>query len=144
MFASSEEAEAAFYEAFSNSDLEAMMLVWAPSDEVICVHPSGPRLEGIDAVRESWAMIFSELIVRSFDLRGLMITGSDTFRLHHLEENITVPGTSFLAPPVLAANAYQRFEHGWRMIAHHACVAPTSLGDEENVEPPERKPNVLH
>ena len=75
MFATSEEAEIGFYEAFSNADLDAMMEVWAPSDEIICIHPNGPRLEGVAAVRDSWALIFSERIVRSFDLRGLIVTG---------------------------------------------------------------------
>ncbi|HXZ95937.1 MAG TPA: nuclear transport factor 2 family protein, partial [Burkholderiales bacterium] len=54
IFPTPQDAEAAFYEAFESADLDAMMAVWAEDEEVVCVHPSGPRLTGIAQVRESW------------------------------------------------------------------------------------------
>ena len=59
LFPTPEDAEAAFYDAFERADLAAMMAVWAEADDVVCVHPSGPRLVGFEAVREGWAQIFS-------------------------------------------------------------------------------------
>lgn len=140
MFASSIAAEDAFYEAFSNADLEAMMRVWAYSFDVACIHPSGPRLEGIPAIRRSWQEIFAGGVPRGIELRGRIVVGSDDFRIHMLEENLSAPGTGFTAPPVLATNVYQRLADGWYIVLHHAGVAPQSLpediDDDGSAEPP--------
>jgi ketosteroid isomerase-like protein len=29
------------------------------NDDIVCVHPQGPRLVGFEAVRESWIQIFA-------------------------------------------------------------------------------------
>jgi len=135
MFHSSAAAEAAFYEAFSTADLAAMMAVWAAAADVVCVHPAGPRIEGIDDIRRSWALILADGMPRSFALRGLLVLGTDDLRIHTLEENITVPGTAFVAPPVLATNAYRRLRDGWHMVLHHASVAPNAIGSEPGAAP---------
>lgn len=131
MYDSSLDAEAAFYEAFAAGDLEAMMRVWAVSFDVACIHPSGPRLEGVPEIRRSWELIFRERVRRRFTLRGRRVVGSDDFRIHLLEENIAVPGTALVSPPVLATNVYQRLADGWYMVLHHASVAPAALPVEE-------------
>ena len=59
LFPTPQDAEAAFYEALTKGDLEAMMAVWADDDEVYCVHPNGARVTGVDQVRESWRQIFA-------------------------------------------------------------------------------------
>ena len=59
IFPTAQDAENAFYEALERGDLEGMMAVWAEDEEIVCVHPGGPRLSGQDQVRESWAQIFS-------------------------------------------------------------------------------------
>ena len=51
LFTSPEAVSQAFYEALEAGDIEAMMAVWADDEEVVCVHPGGPRLTGFDAVR---------------------------------------------------------------------------------------------
>ena len=58
-FPTAQDAENAFYEALERGDLAAMVAVWAEADDVVCVHPRGPRLVGFDAVRQSWAQIFA-------------------------------------------------------------------------------------
>ena len=58
IFPTAQDAENAFYEALERSDLEGMMAVWAEDEDIVCVHPGGPRLTGQDEVRESWARIF--------------------------------------------------------------------------------------
>ena len=50
-FSTAQDCEAAFYEALEACDLEAMMEVWAEDEEVVCVHPGGPRLAGLQQVR---------------------------------------------------------------------------------------------
>lgn len=135
MYPSSITAENAFYEAFSTADLDAMMAVWATAGSIMCIHPSGPRLEGFDEIRQSWASILAEGMPRSFALRGRQIMGTDDLHVHTLEENITVPGTAFVAPPVLATNIYQRFGDSWHMIVHHASISPNPLRSPTRTAP---------
>ena len=49
LFPTAQDAETAFYDAFERADVAAMMAVWAEDDDVVCVHPSGPRLVGFEA-----------------------------------------------------------------------------------------------
>lgn len=132
IFTSSEDAEDAFYDAFRAGGLEDMMRVWASHDDIVCIHPGGPRLTGLQDIRHSWARIFHGALPRTFNLRGRMVSGEATLRIHLLEENISVAGTSFIAPPVLATNVYRREPDGWRMVLHHASVAPISLTQKES------------
>lgn len=141
MFDSSLEAETAFYDAFADGDLEAMMRVWAVSFDVACIHPSGPRLEGVPEIRRSWEHIFRERVRREFTLRARRVVGNDDFRIHLLEENIAVPGTALVSPPVLATNVYQRMADGWYMVLHHASVAPAPLPAEAADEPARQEPD---
>jgi ketosteroid isomerase-like protein len=69
-YANSQEAEAAFYDAFGKSDLDAMMAVWADDDEIYCVHPGGQRIAGVENVRESWRRFFTNGQTLSFQLRA--------------------------------------------------------------------------
>ena len=59
IFASAQDVEAAFYEALERSDIDTMMAVWAEDEEVVCVHPGGPRLTGYTMIREAWQRIFA-------------------------------------------------------------------------------------
>jgi len=58
LFATPQDAEAAFYDAFAKRDLDAMMEVWAEEDDIYCVHPGTARVSGYEKVRESWRQIF--------------------------------------------------------------------------------------
>ena len=50
-------ANAAFYDAFADSDIEAMDELWARGVDVVCIHPGWPPLFGRDDVMESWRSI---------------------------------------------------------------------------------------
>ena len=122
--------------------MDDMMRVWATDTEVVCIHPGGPRLTGIEEIRRSWAQIFADSMPRAFTLRGHIVVGDGAQRIHILEENISVPGTSFVAPPVLATNVYRRLSTGWRMVLHHASVAPQALPINETAAESTRKPRL--
>lgn len=119
VFGSSAEAEAAFYDAFHRADLEAMMAVWADGEEVVCVHPGGPRLLGIAAVRESWRQILEASPGITFHLSHQHCQVDGPVAVHSLRENISVPGDP-ARHVVLATNVYRRTDGGWRMVLHHA------------------------
>jgi len=124
IFPTAQDAENAFYEALERGDLEGMMAVWAEDEEIICVHPGGPRLSGQDQVRESWAKIFAGgagprvRITDQVAVTGMMIA------VHSVHENFTLEGEARAQVPILATNVYLRTAAGWRMIVHHASPAP--------------------
>src|SRR5690606_9802953 len=53
------EAEAAFYRALAEGNLDALMAVWSEEEEIVCVHPGGPRIVGLAAVHETWRRILA-------------------------------------------------------------------------------------
>ena len=59
VFATPEDVETAFYEAIARADLVALMSVWADDEEIVCIHPTGQRLTGAEAIRNSWRGIFA-------------------------------------------------------------------------------------
>ncbi len=143
IFPTAQDAENAFYEALERADLEAMMAVWAEDEEIICVHPTGPRLSGPDQIRESWARIFSAgprarvHITNQVAMSGMMLA------VHSVHENFTLEGerqADARPLPVVATNVYLRTAAGWRMIVHHASPAPA----EKPAAAPEPPPKTLH
>ena len=51
------EANRAFYDAFAESDADAMAALWAREHDVLCIHPGWGALHGRDAVLGSWRAI---------------------------------------------------------------------------------------
>ncbi len=135
IFPTAQDAENAFYEALERGDLEGMMAVWSEDEEIICVHPTGPRLSGQGQVRESWAKIFSGgtgprvHITQQVAITGMMIA------VHSVHENFTVEGEARAQAPVVATNVYLRTAAGWRMIVHHASAAPAQPADAREAPP---------
>jgi len=131
-FPTPQDAEAAFYQALERADLEGMMEVWSEDDEVVCVHPGGPRLAGYDQVRASWARMFGGAQKLSVYVSGHVYLQSGMLSVHSVFENIapTREGEAdreSAAPrtPVVATNVYLRADAGWRMILHHASMVPS-------------------
>ena len=56
---SADDIEVAFYDALQKGDLEKLMACWADEDEVVCVHPGGPRLVGTGAIRAAFEGMFA-------------------------------------------------------------------------------------
>jgi ketosteroid isomerase-like protein len=124
---SPDEVEAEFYEALRHGDLGRLMAVWADDDEIVCVHPGGPRVIGPAAIRSTFEAIFAGggIPVLPEQVHRLRLIGS---ALHHLVERIEV-----LSPQgtqlgwALATNLYVKTAQGWRLASHHA--SPATLHD---------------
>lgn len=123
-FPTPQDAEAAFYEALEASDLEAMMGVWADDEEIVCVHPGGPRLSGYDQVREGWAQLFGPGQRFKVQLSSQVVLSSMMLAVHSVHENILVQGEQRPRVPIAATNVYLRTGNGWRMVLHHGSPAP--------------------
>ena len=143
IFPTAQDAENAFYEALERCDLDGMMAVWAEDEEIICVHPTGPRLSGPEQIRESWMRIFSGgprarvHITSQVAISGMMLA------VHSVHENFAIEGQrrgDAVPVPVVATNVYLRTAAGWRMIVHHATPAPAAA----QAAPREGPPKLLH
>ncbi len=119
---SADEIESAFYDAISRADLDALMALWAEDEEIVCIHPGGPRLIGHAAIRTSWEAIFER---GSVHIRPAQLHASHNMltAVHNIIEN--VQQHKDVAPDVhiLATNVYVKTPRGWRITAHHASVA---------------------
>ena len=141
LFPTPEDAENAFYDAFERGDLAAMMAVWNEDDDIVCVHPQGPRLVGFDAVRESWTQVFASgmtIRVRAVESRRFQ---GQTLAVHSVVELLSAPGEQGTSPPVAATNVYVLTEHGWRLTVHHATPVSEAPGATRQAAP---EPHTLH
>jgi uncharacterized protein (TIGR02246 family) len=132
LFPTPDEAETAFYDAFERGDLAAMMAVWDEADDIVCVHPDGPRLVGFEAVRDSWVQIFSgatQLRVRTTEVRRF---DGQTVAVHAVVEEVSPRGQQAPLSIVYATNVYELTEGGWRMVVHQAGAAPEPPAREES------------
>lgn len=133
-----DDVEQSFYEALHNADIQQLMSCWAEEDEIVCVHPGGPRLIGPGAIRAAFEAMFRHGSVQSFPERVHKIQ-SLASAVHHLVERveiITPQGAQHAW--VIATNVFHKTPQGWRMVAHH--TSPGTANDAEG----ETKSVVLH
>ncbi len=134
-----DDVEAAFYDALQSGDIDKLMACWADEDDIVCVHPGGPRVVGATAIRATFEAMFANGSIRAWPerLRKVETVGS---AVHHLIERVEV-----LSPQgprqawVIATNVYHKTVQGWRLVAHHA--SPGTSSDIQEVAQP---PAVLH
>ena len=123
--ASPEDASRAFYESFEQGDIAAMMAVWSDDDEIFCIHPGGPRNVGPAAVRGAWEEIFGGPARLKFQLEQQLFFVGASIAVQSVFEYLQVDDETKLRGPAIATNIYTRTAGGWRILAHHAAVAPT-------------------
>jgi ketosteroid isomerase-like protein len=140
IFPTAQDAENAFYEALERSDLEGMMAVWSEDEDIVCVHPGGPRLTGQDQVRESWAKIFAAGGRARVHIAQQVAISAMMLAVHSVHENFNVPNDPRAQAPIVATNVYLRTAAGWRMIVHHASPAPA----QPQAAPRDTPPKLLH
>ena len=136
---SADEIEAQFYEALQQADIDKLMACWADEDEIICVHPGGPRLVGSATIRAAFEAMFANGNIQAYPERIHKIE-SLASAVHHLVERVEVmtpqgPQKAW----VIATNVFHKTPQGWRMVAHH--TSPGTANDANDVGV---KPMVLH
>ncbi len=132
-----DQIEAAYYDAISHADIEALMVLWAEDEEIVCVHPGAPRLVGHAAIRAAWESIFERggLDIKPVQLHA-MHNGMTV--VHSVIEEVRRPANESHDMHILATNVYLKTPLGWRLAMHHASVAPGKA-------PEDSKPaSVLH
>lgn len=134
LFQTPNNCEAAFYDAFERADLNLMMTVWADEPGIVCIHPQGPRLAGLAAIRDSFTELFSHGPNATLKVSELRQQKSQTLAIHSVYETFMSrddQGVRGSPTPILATNIYLLTPSGWRMVLHHASVAPQGTTAEE-------------
>ena len=126
-----DDVEAAFYDALGRADLDALMALWSDDDDIACIHPGAPRLVGHAAIRGSWEAIFQRggVHIRATQLH---VTQNLMTSVHSIIEKVVAGEQGAPDIHVLATNVYLKTARGWRIVLHHASVAP---GEEPSIEP---------
>jgi len=136
---SPDDIEQAFYEALHQADIAQMMNCWAEDDEIVCVHPGGPRIIGAAAIRNLFEALFANGSVQAFPERVHKIE-SMACAVHHLVERVEVLGPQGPQQAwVIVTNVYHKTPQGWRMVAHHASPGTSADAGDQNAQP-----KVLH
>jgi ketosteroid isomerase-like protein len=123
------ETEAAFYDALSRADVDALMALWAEDEEIICIHPGAPRLIGHAAIRASWEAILEHggLHIRTVQLHE---THNLMSSVHNVIEQVEIPKGEAPDVHILATNVYVKSPQGWRIVVHHASFAAGRVAAE--------------
>ena len=129
LLASPDDTEAQFYEALQHADLDHLMALWADDEEVACIHPGGPRIVGLPAIRAAFEAIFQRGGILAHPERVRRLHSGDC-AIHHVLERVQRPGDPQHAW-VIATNVYLKTALGWRLVLHHA--SPGKAGDVQEL-----------
>jgi ketosteroid isomerase-like protein len=129
LLASPDDTEAQFYEALQHADLDHLMALWADDEEVACVHPGGPRIVGLVAIRAAFEAVFQRGAVQTHPERVRRLHSGDC-AIHHVLERVQLHGEARHSW-VIATNVYLKTALGWRLVLHHA--SPGSAGDVQEL-----------
>lgn len=117
------QTEAAFYDALSRADIDAMMALWADDEDIVCIHPGAPRLVGHAAIRASFESIFER---GSVQIRPLQLHATHNLMtaVHNIIEEVKSKSGDAQEVHILCTNVYVKTPLGWRIALHHASIAP--------------------
>ena len=135
-----DEIETAFYEALQAGDLEKLMACWADEDDIVCIHPGGPRLVGAGAIRAAFDAMFSHggsIQAKPEHIRRVDSLASAVHSILERVEILTPEGPAQAL--VLATNVYHKTPQGWRMVVHH--TSPGTVGEADALQ---HAPQTLH
>jgi ketosteroid isomerase-like protein len=130
IFTTAEDAEEAFYDAIARADLDALMNVWADDEEIVCIHPTGQRLTGTLAIRDSWRIIFANNQRFAVHIKHKVRWDSLLLSVHSVVETLYLGDDLTPHGPMLSTNVFQRGPNGWRLLSHHTSAA----ADTDSVE----------
>ncbi|MDP3172211.1 MAG: nuclear transport factor 2 family protein [Polaromonas sp.] len=134
-----DDIEAAFYEALQTGDIDKLMACWADEDDIVCVHPGGPRLLGTGSIRTAFDAMFAHGTIRAHaeKVRKVETMSASVHSVLERIEVLTEEGPRHAY--VIATNVYHKTAQGWRMVAHH-----TSPGTPREMQEVSDSPQVLH
>jgi len=118
-------ANRAFYDAFSDRDIEAMDELWAHGTPVACVHPGWPPLHGRKDVMSSW--------------RAILLGGQSPRVRCDGAHAVTLGASGFVTcleivdgGTLVATNTFALEDGVWQMVHHHASPLTTPADDSSD------------
>ncbi len=116
------EANAAFYRAFDQRDLESLAALWAEHAPVGCIHPGWAPLHGRESVVASWKSILEGQPPRIACFAA---------RAHVFGDCALVVCSERLEGGTLAAtNVFARDGGTWKLVHHQAGPQPEPIDPE--------------
>ena len=138
LFTTALDVENAFYEALERSDVDALMALWADDEEIVCIHPGGPRLVGFDAVRAAWQEVLSNGSL-SIHVVSRTVMANLSSAVHHVIEQVEVQVRGEMQRVnVAATNVFFKTPTGWKLVAHHASPAGEDVEEDVQQRPASR------
>ena len=132
LYTTPEDAEDAFYDAISRADLDALMNVWAEDEEIVCIHPTGQRMDGHAAIRESWRSIFESNPRFSVHIRSKVRWESLLISVHSVVETLFLEKDQTVHGPMLTTNVFIRGANGWRLLSRHTSAAAEAAESDDD------------
>ncbi|MEG1832624.1 MAG: nuclear transport factor 2 family protein [Burkholderiaceae bacterium] len=124
LFATPADCEQAFYEALANADVETVAELWLDDEEVCCIHPGSPRLLGHEAVLASFAAVLESGPIRINATLKRAVEAAGLALHNVIEEVLVTEGHAQRVVHVITTHAFLKTPAGWKMILHHASLAP--------------------
>ena len=136
VFETPQDTEDAFYDAFEEGNIDAMMSAWAARDDIVCIQPMRRQAIGRQGVREAWEEVFSSGARLEVEVHHQHWAESGDCAIHIVLEQLTLNGdTSNRPPPILATNLYRNYGDGWLLVLHHASPPPPPPGMSQGTPP---------
>lgn len=134
-----QDIETQFYEALQRGDIDALMAVWSDDEDIVCVHPGGPRIVGAAAIRATFDSIFANGPIPVLPDKPRVVN-SGHCAVHNVLERVDITTDEGVNTAwVIATNVYIKTDQGWRMVAHHA-----SPGSPRELQEVAEAPSILH
>jgi ketosteroid isomerase-like protein len=131
-----EEANLAFYEAFTRKDIERMSSLWAHTPHTRCIHPGWELVVGWNEIRHSWVEIFRTIESIEFELEDVHVEVSGQFAWVNLMAvvRLTTDEEEEFQASVVTTNLLERIEDNWLFVLHHSSNFAEDDDEEEEEE----------
>ncbi|MET0052887.1 MAG: nuclear transport factor 2 family protein [Candidatus Thiodiazotropha sp.] len=126
-YATPQDAEDAYYDAIEAQDIETLMSVWEASEEVICLLPMMPAIQGRAGIQQAWSQLFETAKGLEIEVIHMSWVETDDWSIHLLEERVSMPEQPE-PHRVYASNIYRRSAAGWHMLMHQNAPTPPPPG----------------
>ncbi len=110
-------ANEAFYSAFASANSEQMETVWSGRNDITCIHPGWPPLDGQKEVMGSWRCILSA----KSPLMGI----SDAKAYQYGDIGYVVCHEHLEPGVLIATNIFCLEDGDWKLIHHQAGISPS-------------------